>query len=91
MIVIVLANVGLPETGAKATEAPVGRPEADRLTGFVMPSRSVAVTTAVALLPCSTAPSVGLTDREKSNGPTIVKVYVVDLVTSFPVPDIVIV
>jgi len=45
-IVMVLVNVGLPEEGLKPAVAPLGRPDAERLTDCVAPLVRVTVTVA---------------------------------------------
>jgi len=43
LTVNVLVNVGLPEDGLNDAEAPEGSPDAERLTGWVVPEMRVAV------------------------------------------------
>ena len=56
-------QVGLHEAGEKAPVTPAGRPEAVKLTDWVAPETSVAVTVAVKVLPSTPVPLVGDTAR----------------------------
>ena len=89
VIVIVLVAVGelgltVTELGLKLAEAPLGRPEAERLMVLEFtPLTYVTVTVAETLPPCGVEPLLGETDIEKVKkfavsvfGPSIVSVSV---------------
>jgi hypothetical protein len=65
-IVIVDVNVGVPEDGLKVTDAPDGRPEADRLTMPLKPLMDETETVAVTDPPRFTDLDAGLTLIVKS-------------------------
>ena len=65
-IVRVEVNDGVPEDGTNAAVAPVGRPEADRLTTSLNPSIGVTDTVVVVDSPCCAVPKIGLTEMVKS-------------------------
>ena len=59
-------KLGVPDNGLKATDAPEGRPEADKLTALLKPSIEETETVAVFDPPCTADPEVGLTLMLKS-------------------------
>jgi hypothetical protein len=67
VIVIVVLHAGLQLAGENDADAPVGRPDAEKLTGCVAPATKAAEIVDVAADPCVTdlLPSF---DSEKSNG-----------------------
>jgi hypothetical protein len=85
MVIVVTAFVELglivTELGVKLTDAPVGSPEAERLTFLgLIPLTYVKVTVAVTLLPAGVEPLDGETDTKKAKklavtlfGPSMVR------------------
>ena len=67
VIVIVEVQVGLQLAELNEAIAPEGRPDAEKLTDWLVPDVRPAVTVVVMLLPPIIAPLVGLADKEKSN------------------------
>ena len=59
-------KLGVPDNGLKATDAPEGRPEADKLTLSAKPAIEETETVVVVDPPCVTVPEVGFTLMEKS-------------------------